>query len=120
MGDAATPQAVVDFLLQQHGITRAALAAILGGRSRVSEFFAGKRRLSISQIQRLRQLSRSARRSALGPSVDDPPALAQQEQTLASTCCRTAALCPSKSTQKGHQMPSIPNPEPRPAPVVLS
>jgi HTH-type transcriptional regulator/antitoxin HigA len=56
MGDAATPQAVVDFLLEQHGMTRAQLAPILGGRSRVSEFFAGKRRLSISQIQRLRQL----------------------------------------------------------------
>jgi HTH-type transcriptional regulator/antitoxin HigA len=56
MGNAATPQAVVDFLLEQRGMTRADLTAVLGGRSRVSEFFAGKRRLSISQIQKLRRL----------------------------------------------------------------
>ena len=56
MGDAATPQAVVEFLLQQRGMTRADLAPILGGRSRVSEFFAGKRRLSLAQVQRLRGL----------------------------------------------------------------
>jgi len=56
LGDTATPQAVVDFLLEQRGMTRAGLAPFLGGRSRVSEFFAGKRPLSITQIQRLRQL----------------------------------------------------------------
>ncbi len=56
LGDTATPQAVVDFLLEQRGMTRAALTPLLGGRSRVSEFFAGKRPLSITQIQRLRQL----------------------------------------------------------------
>ena len=56
VGASATPQAVIDFLLDQQGMTRAHLAALLGGRSRVSEFFAGKRRLSLSQIQRLRQL----------------------------------------------------------------
>jgi HTH-type transcriptional regulator / antitoxin HigA len=56
LGDTATPQAVVDFFLEQRGMTRAALAPVLGGRSRVSEFFAGKRPLSITQIQRLRQL----------------------------------------------------------------
>jgi HTH-type transcriptional regulator/antitoxin HigA len=56
LGDTATPRAVVDFLLEQRGMTRAALAPLLGGRSRVSEFFAGKRPLSITQIQRLRQL----------------------------------------------------------------
>jgi len=56
VGASATPQAVLDFLLDQQGMTRAHLAGLLGGRSRVSEFFAGKRRLSLSQIQRLRQL----------------------------------------------------------------
>jgi HTH-type transcriptional regulator/antitoxin HigA len=56
MGETATPQAVIEFLLDQRGMARADLAAILGGRSRVSEFFAGKRRLSIPQIQRLRAL----------------------------------------------------------------
>ena len=56
MGAAATPQAVVDFLLEQRGMTRAELARYLGGRSRVSEFFAGKRNLSLTQIRKLRKL----------------------------------------------------------------
>lgn len=56
MGSTATPQAVVEFLLDQQGMTRARVAVIPGGRSRVSEFFAGKRRLSLPQIQKLRQL----------------------------------------------------------------
>ena len=43
-------------LLEQRGMARAELAPYLGGRSRVSEFFAGKRPLSITQIQQLRQL----------------------------------------------------------------
>ena len=37
-------------------MTRADLAPILGGRSRGSEFFWGKRRLSLAQIQRLRTI----------------------------------------------------------------
>jgi HTH-type transcriptional regulator/antitoxin HigA len=45
-----TPQEVVDFLLEQHGMTRADLAAPFGGRSRVSDFFAGKRDLSKTQM----------------------------------------------------------------------
>ena len=56
MGAAATPQAVVDFLLEQRGMTRAGLARYLGGRSRVSEFFAGKRNVSLAQIRKLREL----------------------------------------------------------------
>ena len=56
MGQAATPQAVINFLLEQQGMTRANLASILGGRSRVSEFFSRKRRLSITQLKKLRQL----------------------------------------------------------------
>jgi HTH-type transcriptional regulator/antitoxin HigA len=56
MGATATPQAVVEFLLEQQGMTRANLASVLGGRSRVSEFFSGKRPLSLSQIKKLRRL----------------------------------------------------------------
>lgn len=48
-----TPQSAVDFMLKRHGMTRAELAPILGGSSRVSEFFTGKRSLSISQIRKL-------------------------------------------------------------------
>lgn len=52
--DDLTPQDVVDFALERHGLTRADLAEILGGRSRVSEFFNGKRELSRGQIVALR------------------------------------------------------------------
>src|SRR5688572_13734465 len=45
----ASPAAVVDFMLDQQGRDRASLAAVLGGRSRVSEFFSGRRSLSINQ-----------------------------------------------------------------------
>ena len=51
-----TPQSVVDFMLGQHGMTRAELASVLGGKSRVSEFFAGKRPLSVTQSRALRDL----------------------------------------------------------------
>ena len=54
--DKPTPQAVVDFMLEQRGMTRADIADIMGGKSRVSEFFAGKRELSINQIRALREV----------------------------------------------------------------
>src|SRR2546423_14463355 len=43
MAREATPQEVVDFVLEQKGRTRTDLAPLLGRRSRVSEFFARKR-----------------------------------------------------------------------------
>lgn len=52
----STPQAVVDFMLEQNGLTRADLNEVMGGKSRVSEFFAGKRDLSRDQIRGLRSL----------------------------------------------------------------
>lgn len=51
----STPQSVVEFMLEQRDMTRAELAPLMGGKARVSEFFAGKRRLSIEQIRALRQ-----------------------------------------------------------------
>ncbi|HYH82294.1 MAG TPA: transcriptional regulator [Longimicrobium sp.] len=51
-----TPQAVVDFMLEQNGLTRSDLTEAMGGKSRVSEFFAGKRDLSRDQIRGLRSL----------------------------------------------------------------
>lgn len=50
------PQAVVDFMLEQNGLTRSDLNEAMGGKSRVSEFFAGKRELSRDQIRGLRSL----------------------------------------------------------------
>ena len=52
--ESGTPQDVVDFMLEQRDMTRAQLAPLLGGRSRVSEFFSKKRPLSIAQIRKLR------------------------------------------------------------------
>jgi len=55
MGERSTPQSVVDFLLEQNDMTRAELAPLMGGRSRVSDFFNGRRQLSLGQIQKLRE-----------------------------------------------------------------
>ena len=49
-----SPQSVVAFMLEQKGMTRADLHALMGGKARVSEFFAKKRRLSIEQVRALR------------------------------------------------------------------
>jgi HTH-type transcriptional regulator/antitoxin HigA len=51
-----SPQAVVDFMLEQRGMSRADLADVMGGKSRVSEFFADKRDLSINQVRALREV----------------------------------------------------------------
>lgn len=51
-----SPQSVVMFMLEQRGMTRADLHKAMGGKARVSEFFAGKRRLSVEQIRALREL----------------------------------------------------------------
>lgn len=50
--DSGTPLKAVEFALERHGMTRADLTALMGGRPRVSECVGGKRRLSIAQIQR--------------------------------------------------------------------
>ncbi|HET7621365.1 MAG TPA: helix-turn-helix domain-containing protein, partial [Gemmatimonadaceae bacterium] len=55
MGEGSTPRSVVDFLLEQNDMTRAELAPLMGGRSRVSDFFNGRRSLSLGQIQKLRE-----------------------------------------------------------------
>lgn len=48
-----TPQEVVDFVLEQRGLSRSDLTKRLGGKSRVSEFFRGIRPLSLRQIKAL-------------------------------------------------------------------
>ena len=54
MGDLGTPQSAVDFMLEQKGLSRSDLHEVMGGKSRVSEFFAGKRKLSRAQIEAVR------------------------------------------------------------------
>lgn len=55
MGEDVTPQEAVDFMLEQKGLTRSDLSQWFGGRSRVSEFFSGKRSLSKGQVEALRR-----------------------------------------------------------------
>ena len=50
-----TPQQAVEFMLEQKGMSRADLAEVMGGKSRVSEFFGGKRDLSVNQVRALRE-----------------------------------------------------------------
>ena len=50
-----TPQQVVEFMAEQKGISRGELAALMGGRSRLSEFLHGERELSKRQIEALRE-----------------------------------------------------------------
>ena len=51
---AGSPRDVVEFMLEQRGMTRSQLAPMMGGRARVSEFFSGRRRLSMEQVRALR------------------------------------------------------------------
>ena len=45
---------LIRYLMDQHGLTRADMVPILGTPSRVSEVLAGKKRLSMAMVQRLR------------------------------------------------------------------
>lgn len=51
--EESTPREVIDFMLEQKGMTRGELAVLMGGRSRVSDFYNGKRALSLGQIKKL-------------------------------------------------------------------
>jgi HTH-type transcriptional regulator/antitoxin HigA len=48
------PADVIRYLMDQHDLSRADMAPILGGASRVSEVLSGKKALSKSMVQRLR------------------------------------------------------------------
>lgn len=49
-----SPQSLVKFMAEQKGLSQSDLAELMGGRSRLSEFFNEKRSLSRSQILSLR------------------------------------------------------------------
>lgn len=55
MGKVSPQQAVI-FMLEQRDMSRTDLDDAMGGKSRVSEFFSGKRDLSKSQIEALNRL----------------------------------------------------------------
>lgn len=48
-----TPRSVAEFMLEQKAMTLAGVHHLMGGKARVSEFFAGERSLSINQIRAL-------------------------------------------------------------------
>jgi len=51
---APSPAAIISYLMDQHGVTRAQLVPILGTASRVSEVLRGRKGLSMAMVQRLR------------------------------------------------------------------
>jgi HTH-type transcriptional regulator/antitoxin HigA len=53
---AVSPQEAVSFMLEQKGMTRGDLEGVMGGKSRVAEFFSGKRELSKSQVEVLHRM----------------------------------------------------------------
>lgn len=52
--EPATATEIIQYLMEQHDLTPADMAPILGTRSRVSEVLNGRRPLSLSMIKRLR------------------------------------------------------------------
>lgn len=69
--DTVTPQEVVSFLLEQHGMTRRDLEPLLGGKGRVSEFFNGLRPLSMGQIRALREAFHVSADLLIAPAADE-------------------------------------------------
>ena len=53
--DAPNPIEAIKFRLEQLGMKDSELSKILGSRSRVSEIFSGKRKLSLAMIRKLNQ-----------------------------------------------------------------
>lgn len=51
----ATLPAILIYLMDQHGISRADMVPVLGSSSRVSEVLNGKRELSLTMVRRLRE-----------------------------------------------------------------
>src|SRR3954463_4704190 len=51
--DAPDPIALLQFVMEQRGLDRAALQPMIGGRGRVSEVLARKRPLTLEMIRRL-------------------------------------------------------------------
>lgn len=64
---------LIRHLMDEHGLTRAEMASILGTPSRVSEVLRGKKGLSIAMIQRLRARFRVPVDLLLPPAKKAPP-----------------------------------------------
>lgn len=53
--EAATVPEIIEYLLEQHNLTRKEIAPIFGGEGRLSDILNGKRLLSISMVKKLRE-----------------------------------------------------------------
>jgi HTH-type transcriptional regulator/antitoxin HigA len=53
--DPPSPQSIVRFMAEQQGVTPGELAQLMGGRSRLSDFYNGNRELSRGQIKAVRE-----------------------------------------------------------------
>ena len=73
---------VVRYLMDQHRLTRADMAPLLGTASRVSEVLRGHRQLSLAMVQRLRARFRVPA-DLLLPPVTKPPARRKAKRTAA-------------------------------------
>jgi HTH-type transcriptional regulator/antitoxin HigA len=63
---------LIRLLMDQHGLTRADMAPILGSTSRVSEVLNGKKGLSLAMVQRLRARFRVPADLLLPPPTPSP------------------------------------------------
>ena len=64
---------LIRLLMDQHGLSRADMAPILGSASRVSEVLNGKKGLSLAMVQRLRARFRVPADLLLPPPTGSPP-----------------------------------------------
>lgn len=64
--------AIIGYLMDQHGVTRAQLVPILGTPSRVSEVLRGRKGLSMAMVQRLRARFRVPAELLLPPVPRQP------------------------------------------------
>lgn len=69
---APSTAAIIRYLMDQHGVTRAQLVPILGTASRVSEVLRGKKGLSMAMMQRLRARFRVPAEVLLPPIQKQP------------------------------------------------
>jgi HTH-type transcriptional regulator/antitoxin HigA len=70
-------------LMDQHALTRADMAQVLGTPSRVTEVLKGKKELSMAMVQRTRPIPCACRSSHSGAQTGSTPVEARRSLTLA-------------------------------------
>lgn len=101
MATTTSPQSAVSFRVEQLGMMRSDLDSAMGGKSRVSEFFKGRRPLSMTQVMRLR--------NALGIPTDLLiPKLARHGRAPKRAPARTTGKRPSPASAPPTPQPTTP------------